>query len=204
MGASSSVQKVPQTEMAVQTMSNNSIHSLKFVSPLSTRKLDNFAQNMFLRSPKVEGLCHVLSSYHGKEAFMKFLRNEWVLSQDSHYLVLTSSVNTIYYHNISLCNRYAEANLWFYMAIEEMKKGYRGDDKEFVADTEILISTYLAPESDTKVHVSDVLRENLQSMVSGEAFATQSEVRSSPMFFVMTTAYECKQVLLYKKLAVYS
>lgn len=62
------------------------------------------------------------------------------------------------------------------MAVEEMKKGYSGDDKEFAADTEIIFSTYLAPESDTKVHVSDMLRDNLQSMVNGEMLATQSEV----------------------------
>lgn len=70
------------------------------------------------------------------------------------------------------------------MAVEEMKKGYVGDDKEFAADTEILFSTYLAPESDTKVHVSDVLRKNLQSMVTGEMFATHSEVQSYPTFYV--------------------
>jgi hypothetical protein len=76
MGATASVPKVPETIKVVQTMSNNSIPSIKFVSAVSTRKLDSFAQDMFLRSPKVEGLCHILSSYHGREAFMKFLRNE--------------------------------------------------------------------------------------------------------------------------------
>ena len=76
MGATASVPKVQETVVAVQPLNNESIPSLKFVSAASTRKLDNFAQNMFLRSPKVEGLNHILSSYHGREAFMKFLRNE--------------------------------------------------------------------------------------------------------------------------------
>lgn len=77
MGATASVPKVPETAaIVVQTIRDNSIPSMKFVSAASTRKLDTFAQNLFLRSPKVEGLCHILSTYHGREAFMKFLRNE--------------------------------------------------------------------------------------------------------------------------------
>jgi hypothetical protein len=96
------------------------------------------------------------------------------------------------------------------MAVEEMKKGYSGDDKEFAADTEIIFSTYLAPESDTKVYVSDMLRDNLQSMVSGEMLATQSEVHRYRTFYSysncisMNTPRTYKQVLRYKMLGIYS
>ena len=85
------------------------------------------------------------------------------------------------------------------MAVEDMKKGYVGDDKEFAADTEILFSTYLAPESDTKVHVSDVLRKNLQSMVTGEMFASHSEVQSYPTFYVLSTVYQSKHLVYSSK-----
>lgn len=49
---------------------------LKLIDVDPSNKLDNFAREMFLRSPKVEGLHHVLSSHSGREAFMKFLRSE--------------------------------------------------------------------------------------------------------------------------------
>ena len=49
----------------------------------SIAKLDSFAKEMFIRSPKVEGLNHLLLSHHGREAFMKFLRNEYVYAMQN-------------------------------------------------------------------------------------------------------------------------
>lgn len=50
---------------------------------------DNFAKEMFLRSPKVEGLQHVLKSDYGRESFLKFLRTEYVYHSNLHQLDYT-------------------------------------------------------------------------------------------------------------------
>ena len=62
------------------------------------------------------------------------------------------------------------------MAVDEIKRGIFPDEKELAADMEILVSTYLSPDSDTKVYVTNELRMSLERMVSGEMIATQDEV----------------------------
>ena len=62
------------------------------------------------------------------------------------------------------------------MAVDEIKRGIFPDEKELAADMEILVATYLSPESDTKVHVTNELRVSLERMISGETTATQTEV----------------------------
>ena len=59
-----------------ETNAADSEEILKLIDFDPCNKLDNFAKEMFLRSPKVEGLHHILSSQHGREAFMRFLRTE--------------------------------------------------------------------------------------------------------------------------------
>ena len=63
-----------------------------------------------------------------------------------------------------------------------MKKGVFPDDGEFAKDMQFLASTYLSPESETQVNVSDELRESLTKMISGEQIATKSEVRLGPCY----------------------
>ena len=72
--------------------------------------------------------------------------------------------------------RYAEGNLWFFMAVDEMRNGVFPDDQEFAKDMQFLASSYLSPESETQVNVSDELRESLTKMISGEKEATKTEV----------------------------
>lgn len=73
-GASSPVNK--ETEVKAGNPVADAEEMMKLCKFDSTNNIDNFAQEMFLRSPKVEGLSHILSSHHGREAFMKFLRTE--------------------------------------------------------------------------------------------------------------------------------
>ena len=63
------------------------------------------------------------------------------------------------------------------MAVEEMRKGVFPEDEDFAQDMQFLASSYLSPDSATKVNVSDELRENLSRMISGETVATKDEVR---------------------------
>lgn len=65
------------------------------------------------------------------------------------------------------------------MAVDEMKNGVPPDDKEFAKDMQQLASSYLSPDSQTKVTVSDELRDSLTKMISGEKEATKTEVTSS-------------------------
>ena len=62
------------------------------------------------------------------------------------------------------------------MAVDEMKNGVPPDDKEFAKDMQQLASSYLSPDSQTKVTVSDELRDSLTKMISGEKEATKTEV----------------------------
>ena len=83
MGGGASSTKIKRrccdSDNVVELMEDNAADSaeiLKLIDFDPCNKLDNFAKEMFLRSPKVEGLHHILSSQHGREAFMKFLRTE--------------------------------------------------------------------------------------------------------------------------------
>lgn len=72
------------------------------------------------------------------------------------------------------------------MAVDEIKRGIFPDEKELAADMEILVSTYLSPDSDTKVYVSNELRISLERMISGEMIATQDEVMILSFPFLCT------------------
>lgn len=76
MGGGGSRQKdiEKRPEAAIPEM--NTEEMMKLIDFDSSSIVDSFAKEMFLRSPKVEGLNHVLTSQHGREAFMKFLRTE--------------------------------------------------------------------------------------------------------------------------------
>ena len=83
MGGGASSTKIKRrsgdSDNVVELMEDDAVDSaeiLKLIDFDPCNKLDNFAKEMFLRSPKVEGLHHILSSQHGREAFMKFLRTE--------------------------------------------------------------------------------------------------------------------------------
>lgn len=77
------------------------------------------------------------------------------------------------------------------MAVDEMKNGVPPDDKEFAKDMQQLASSYLSPDSQTKVTVSDELRDSLTKMISGEKEATKTEVTVTSSLFEYTAwSYE--------------
>lgn len=50
-------------------------------------KIDIFAKEMYLSSPKIDALQHVLSEEAGREAFMKFLRTEYAAENLDFFIV---------------------------------------------------------------------------------------------------------------------
>ena len=50
-------------------------------------KIDIFAKEMYLSSPKIDALQHVLSEEGGREAFMKFLRTEYAAENLDFFIV---------------------------------------------------------------------------------------------------------------------
>lgn len=79
------------------------------------------------------------------------------------------------------------------MAVDEIKRGIFPDEKELAADMEILVSTYLSPDSDTKVYVTNELRMSLERMISGEMIATQEEVIILSLNCTMSNNDNCYQ-----------
>ena len=49
--------------------------------------VDNFVKEMFMSSPKIDALQHVLSSDNGRIAFMEFLRTEYAEENLSFFIV---------------------------------------------------------------------------------------------------------------------
>ena len=82
MGATASINsEVVVVKSSSEIALKEATEAIETADADSTNKLDSFAKDMFIRSPKVEGLSHVLLSHHGREAFMKFLRNEYVYAR---------------------------------------------------------------------------------------------------------------------------
>ena len=54
-------------------------------------KIDLFAKEMYLSSPKIDALQHVLSEEGGREAFMKFLRTEYAAENLDFFIVSSSA-----------------------------------------------------------------------------------------------------------------
>ena len=137
MGAGSSV--VPGSETAVAKEGVDVALPTKFTESSTA---DAFAKEMYLSTPKVDALTHVLSEESGREAFMKFLQTE-----------------------------YASENLDFFMAVEQMKKAAAdtGMTAELASSAQNLMTTYLAPDSTTEVNVSDELRKSIEDAVAGKA-----------------------------------
>ena len=50
-------------------------------------RIDIFAKEMYLSSPKIDALQHVLSEEGGREAFMKFLRTEYAAENLDFFIV---------------------------------------------------------------------------------------------------------------------
>jgi PAS domain S-box-containing protein len=117
-------------------------------TPKSRSSIGIFAQEIYWRLSKTEGLKHILSIESGREAFMSFLNLE-----------------------------FAEEKLWFFMAVDEIKKVSTSSD--FKADAEILVSKYLSPDRNTKIGVPAVLRESLTKMVLGKVKSSPAEILSS-------------------------
>jgi PAS domain S-box-containing protein len=136
MGAAGSVpatdaEKVAKVEVALPSNFNEK----------TDKKEDMFAKEMYLSTPKVDALAHVLSEESGREAFMNFLRTE-----------------------------YASENLDFYNAVEEMKKkaSASGMTAELAAQAQGLMTMYLTPGSTTEVNVSDELRQSISDAMAGK------------------------------------
>ena len=56
-------------------------------------KIDLFAKEMYLSSPKIDALQHVLSEEGGREAFMKFLRTEYAAENLDFFIVSSTSTS---------------------------------------------------------------------------------------------------------------
>lgn len=97
MGATASVKiEVVVAKSVHKVALKNTTAAIETADVDAVTKLDSFAKEMFIRSPKVEGLNHLLLSHHGREAFMKFLRNEYVnVKQNSVFTVCFSWVRSI-------------------------------------------------------------------------------------------------------------
>ena len=113
MGATASISSVVIVEKSVQKSVVKSVNevALKNATAViqaadvdSIAKLDSFAKEMFIRSPKVEGLNHLLLSHHGREAFMKFLRNEYVYAMQNYAL-------TVHLSSVKSKSRQSDHNL---------------------------------------------------------------------------------------------
>ena len=57
-------------------------------------KIDIFAKEMYLSSPKIDALQHVLSEEAGRDAFMKFLRTEYA-AENLDFFIAHSSIKAI-------------------------------------------------------------------------------------------------------------
>lgn len=83
MGAAASVEVIDKDGNAVVKESQSQ------VLPKFNEKdrIDIFAKEMYLSSPKIDALQHVLSEEGGREAFMKFLRTEYAAENLDFFIV---------------------------------------------------------------------------------------------------------------------
>jgi hypothetical protein len=81
MGSGSSVHVEKSTDKELEIIKRNMPTVDKF------DKIDIFAKEMYLSSPKVEALQQLLSEEAGREAFMKFLRTQYATENLDFFIV---------------------------------------------------------------------------------------------------------------------
>lgn len=77
----SSVNEEKNSDKEIETVRKNMPSVDKF------DKIDIFAKEMYLSSPKVDALEHILSEEAGREAFMKFLRTQYAAENLDFFVV---------------------------------------------------------------------------------------------------------------------
>jgi hypothetical protein len=95
MGAAASVESPTKEDSATKRKDDEAQVMLQFND---SDRIDNFAKEMYLSSPKIDALQHVLSEAAGREAFMKFLRTEYAAENLDFFIVRNGlSTNTRFY-----------------------------------------------------------------------------------------------------------
>lgn len=84
MGAAASVESPTKDDNAAKRKDDEAQVMLKFND---SDRIDIFAKEMYLSSPKIDALQHVLSEEGGREAFMKFLRTEYAAENLDFFIV---------------------------------------------------------------------------------------------------------------------
>lgn len=92
MGAAGSVHEEKDVDKEFESMKKNMPTVDKF------NKVDIFAKEMYMNSPKVEALQLILSEELGREAFMKFLRTQYA-EENLNFFNVSSLFQNISHHN---------------------------------------------------------------------------------------------------------
>lgn len=96
MGAAASVESPTKDEIAGKRKDDDGQVMPKFND---SDRIDIFAKEMYLSSPKIDALQHVLSEEGGREAFMKFLRTEYAAENLDFFIVRNRFATNTPFHS---------------------------------------------------------------------------------------------------------
>ena len=101
---------------------------------------DRFAKEIYACMPKTAALRDVMENATGFEAYVKFLRTD-----------------------------YADDNVWFYAAVEDIRSGKPVDSSALSADLKAIVNGYITPESPANVELPIETKEAISLLTKGSA-----------------------------------